>query len=211
LKKNQWKKAREIIFYAKKGAPNIPVSVKIRLGYKEDLLDEFLPELLKEEPAVITIHLRTRNEMSKVPAKWERIKDAIKIRDNLNSKTLIFGNGDIKDPKHAIEIYKKTNCDGIMIGRGIFGKPWLFENLSKIKKGKKIHKEISVKDRLSALVEHTKLFEKLLPHKNFYIMKKHYKAYCEGFFGAKDLRIKLMETNSAREVEEIIRLFLNRK
>ncbi|MEK7504752.1 MAG: tRNA-dihydrouridine synthase family protein, partial [Patescibacteria group bacterium] len=130
--------AREIIRAAKRGVisganygtPPIPVSVKTRLGYNKDELDPpaggWLPELLAEEPAVITIHARTRKEMSKVPARWHRIGDAVKIRDSLASSTLIFGNGDLRDLADAREKILETNADGAMLGRAIFGNPWLF-------------------------------------------------------------------------------------
>lgn len=195
------KLARELIRAAKEGAPNIPVSVKTRLGYNKDELETWLPELLQEEPAVITIHARTRKEMSKVPARWERIKDAVKIRDELGSKTLIFGNGDVVGLEDAKKRVEETGCDGVMIGRGIFGNPWRFnKNIDR-------DKDVSIKERLFVMVEHTKLFEELLSHKNFSIMKKHYKAYVDGFDGAKDLRLKLMEANNSEEVGEIVKNF----
>ena len=84
-----------------------------------------------------------------------------------------------------------------MLGRAIFGTPWLFSNSQEY--------ENDVAQRLQIMLEHTKLFEELLGDiKNFAIMKKHFKAYCEGFPGAKELRIKLMETRNAAEVEKII-------
>ncbi len=89
-----------------------------------------------------------------------------------------------------------------MIGRGIFGNPWCFSD-------KKVL-ELPVKERLQVMVEHAKLFEKLLGDvKNFAIMKKHFKAYVSGWDGAKELRVKLMETNTAGEVDEIVKKYLN--
>jgi nifR3 family TIM-barrel protein len=193
--------AKEIIRAAKKGAPSIPVSVKTRLGYNEDQLEEWLPELLKEEPAVVTLHARTRKEMSKVPARWERVKRAVEIRDELGSETLIIGNGDVISLKDAEEKVKETGCDGVMIGRGIFGNPWRFN--------KEVDREdISIEERLKVMLEHTELFEKNLSHKSFAVMKKHYKAYIDGFPGAKELRIKLMETQSFDEVREVVEEFI---
>ncbi len=205
------KLAREIIRSAKLGVGGkIPVSVKTRLGYNKDELETWLPELLAEEPAVITIHARTRKEMSKVPARWERIKRAVEIRNDLKSQTLIFGNGDLRDLADARTKIAETGADGAMLGRAIFGNPWLFANLAQEKLGSQIeHPPVadrpSLQERLRVMVEHTKLFEELLgPHKNFSIMKKHYKAYVNGFDGASELRAKLMETNSASEVEGIV-------
>ncbi len=197
-------KARAIIRAAKKGAGDLPVTVKTRLGYNEDQLEEWLPKLLKEEPAVITVHARTRKELSKVPARWERVKRAVEIRDELNSQTLIFGNGDVESIEHAEQLVKETGADGVMLGRAIFGNPWLFHP-------EKDLSNVSLEERLSVMVEHTKLFEELLPHKNFAVMKKHYKAYCNGFPGAKDLRMDLMATEHSTEVETIVKKFLAKK
>jgi nifR3 family TIM-barrel protein len=186
--------AAKIIKAAKEGAGKLPVSVKTRIGYNRDELEKWLTALLMAEPAVITIHARTRKEMSKVPANWDTIKRAVEIRNNLKSNTLIIGNGDVVDLKDAIKKANETGADGIMLGRAVFGNPWLFN---------KNKKNISVKEKLSAMIEHTKLYEKILPHKNFATMKKHFKAYISGWNGAKELRIKLMKAKDAREVEQI--------
>lgn len=197
------KLARKIIKAAKKGAKGLPISVKTRLGYNKDQLEEWLPQLLKAKPAVITIHCRTRKEMSKVPARWERITRAVEIRNAMKkSETLIFGNGDVMSLEDAHDRAKETGCDGIMVGRGIFGNPWFFNN--EIDRDK----DVSITERLEVMVEHTKLYEKLLPHKNFAIMKKHYKAYVEGFDGARELRAKLFEANNSEEIEKIVQDFL---
>lgn len=194
-------RAREIIRAAKRGAGDLPVTVKTRLGYNQDQLEEWLPEILAEEPAVVTVHARTRKEMSKVPARWERVKRAVEIRNELGSKTLIFGNGDALSLADAHAKVTATGADGVMLGRAIFGNPWLFHPEKDIS-------NVSLEERLSVLVEHTKLFEELLPHKSFAIMKKHYKAYVNGFPGAVELRAELMEAVDATAVENIISAFL---
>ena len=191
--------AQEIVRAAKEGAGSLPVSVKTRVGWHRNELETLLPALLEAEPAVITIHARTRNEMSRVPARWEYIRRAVEIRNEHESNTLVFGNGDVPSVADALQKAKETGCDGVMIGRAIFGNPWLFA---------KYPPPILPKDRLEVLVEHTKLFEELLPHKKFAIMKKHYKAYVTGWDGAKELRAKLMEAKDAREVEEIVENYL---
>jgi tRNA-dihydrouridine synthase len=133
--------------------------------------------------------------MSLVPARWEHIQRAVEIRNDLGSDTLIFGNGDVASAADARRKASETGCDGVMIGRAIFGNPWLFA---------KHPVQILPSDKLDALVEHTKLFEQLLPHKNLAIMKKHFKAYVAGWDGAKELRIRLMSAKNASEVESII-------
>ncbi len=192
--------AKEIIESAIKGANGLPISIKTRLGYNKDELETWLPELLSLNISAITVHGRTRKEMSLVPAKWDRIKRAVEIRNELKSKVLIIGNGDVIDLADAKKKAKESGVDGVMLGRAIFGNPWLFN--------KKI-KKVSDKKRLEVLVEHTKLFEKIFKKtKNFAIMKKHFKAYCSDFQGAKELRIKLMEAKNAKEVESLVKIWL---
>jgi len=213
------KRAREIIRETKRGAGNVPVSVKTRIGYNKNEMSTWLPEILAEEPSAITIHARTRKEMSKVDAHWEEVTHAVKIRDEMESKTLIIGNGDVKDMDDARKKAAESGADGIMLGRAIFGNPWLFANPPLIKL---IRRRTSnqfnqwggsrvptTKEKLRVMIEHTKLFEERCDHKNFAVMKKHYKAYVNGFEGAKELRIKLMEAKDAKEVEFIVSKFLN--
>ena len=194
------------------GGMSIPISIKTRLGYNTDILEEWLPELLAEKPAAVTLHARTRKEMSKVPARWERVKRAVEIRDELRSGTLILGNGDVVSLADAHQKVRETVADGIMLGRAIFGNPWLFaggkrSDLKSVERSDL--KEPSIEVKLRVLVEHAKLFEELLGgNKSFAIMKKHFKAYAEGFVGAKELRMKLMEADSLEEAEEIIGNFL---
>ncbi|TSC67261.1 MAG: tRNA-dihydrouridine synthase [Parcubacteria group bacterium Gr01-1014_73] len=189
--------ARELIRAAKEGAGKLPVSVKTRIGYNKNELNSWLSELLAEEPAAIIIHARTRKEMSNVPARWEHIREAVAIRDKLGSQTLIIGNGDVIDLADAERKVKESGADGAMLSRAFFGKPDLLT-------------EKPQESRLEILLEHAKLFDKLLSkHKSFAVMKKHFKAYVSGFSGAKELRVKLMATKNAAEVEKIVSDFLN--
>ncbi|MBP9748397.1 MAG: tRNA-dihydrouridine synthase [Candidatus Pacebacteria bacterium] len=190
--------AKEIILATKRGAGNIPVSVKTRIGFSKVELETWIPAILETSPAVLTVHLRTVKEMSLVPAHWELMKRVVEIRDEMKSDTLIFGNGDVLDLKDAQLKVAETGCDGIMLGRAIFGNPWLFTG-----------KVPTLEEKLKVMIEHTKLFEKVLsPHKNFALMKKHYKAYVNNFDGAKELRVKLMEAENATEIENITNDFL---
>lgn len=192
--------AQEIIRETIRGAGKLPVSVKTRIGYSKNQLAEWLPCLLEAEPAAITIHARTRKEISLVPARWEHIAEAVKIRDAAGSKTLILGNGDVGSREDGLRKIKETGADGVMVGRGLFGNPWFFKPAF----------TPTIADKLNALVEHVRFFDELLvEHKSFDIMKKHFKAYVAGFKGAKELRIKLMETKNSTEVEKIVREYLN--
>jgi nifR3 family TIM-barrel protein len=194
--------AREIMRAAKSGAPDIPLSVKTRIGYDTETLDTWLPELLAEEPAAVILHLRTRKEMSAVPAHWELMPRAVQIRNNLKSKTLILGNGDIVDMADAHTKVAASGCDGAMLGRAIYGNPWLFAaaNNPEHRRG-----AVTRQEKILALIEHLKLFEELLGDTtNYSTMKKHFKAYISGWDHAKDLRVRLMETTSTNEAIAIL-------
>lgn len=198
-----FKKAQDLIRAAQEGARDagkeLPVSVKTRLGFDTDILEEWLPALLLAEPAVVTIHARTRKEMSDVPARWERVRRAVEIAKG--SGTLIIGNGDVQDIAEARELAAKTGVDGVMLGRAIFGNPWLFDET----KG-----AVSVEEKLLVMVEHTKLYEELFSGvKGFDSMRKHYVAYVSGFPRAKELRVRLMSAKNASEVAKEVESFLS--
>ena len=188
--------AVELIYAAKQGAGKLPVSVKTRIGYNKSELETWVRVLLKTKIAALTIHARTRKEMSKVPAHFEEVKRAVDIRNALESESLIIGNGGIIDLEEAGERIQETGADGMMLGKAIFGNPSLFSNSRELENKEDI---AVIRKTLMLMLEHTKLFDELLPHKNFSIMKKHYKAYINGFDGAKELRVKLMETKNGGE------------
>src|SRR3989344_92346 len=210
--KNAQKVILAVMEGAKKDGKNLPVSVKTRIGYNKNEIETWIPALLEVNPAVITVHARTRKEMSLVPAQWEHVKRVVEIRNGFSDKsgkksqTFIFGNGDVADLNDALLRVEETGCDGVMLGRAIFGKPYLFNHSRELdnREDTQTRKKI-----LKIMVEHTKLFEKLLPHKSFSIMKKHYKAYVNGWEGAKELRIKLMDAKDVKEVSKIVDAYLN--
>ena len=192
------KLARELVRAAK--TSGLPVSLKTRIGYIKDELEEWLPELLAEEPAAITLHARTRKEMSDTPARWDRIARAVEIRDSLGSKTLIIGNGDVEDIADARAKAADTKCDGVMLGRAIFGNPWLFAAPHN-----DIVSRYAPRARIEALLEHLALFDELLAGTTSYAtMKKHFKAYISGWSGAKELRAKLMDTENTNEAMDLL-------
>ncbi|MBI2100685.1 MAG: tRNA-dihydrouridine synthase [Candidatus Vogelbacteria bacterium] len=200
------KLAREIIAAAKQTvAGKLPVSVKTRIGYVRDELDTWLPELLAEGPAAITIHARTRAEMSKAPARWERVARAVAIRDGMESKTLIIGNGDVVNLEEAAARAAETGADGIMLGRAIIGNPFLFSNLRFDLK----NPPRSNLKKVKIMIEHAKLFEAVLGDiKNFAIMRKHFKHYVSGFIGAVELRQELMDSPNATTVARAVDKYL---
>lgn len=191
--------AVELIATAK-AATTLPVSVKTRVGYNTEVLDTWLPMLIKAEPAAITLHLRTRKEMSLVPAHWELMTRAVAIRNALGSAIPLLGNGDVTDLEDAKQKITATGCDGVMIGRGMFGNPWVFSRSGN-------EPGASLDEKLEALSELAYAFEALKPAKHFAILKKHIKAFVTGFDGAAELRHKLMETQSAAELKQVIDTF----
>lgn len=192
---------QELVKAAKAGAPNLPVSVKIRVGDTKLDWESWISNLLLSEPAAIAIHLRTRKEMSKVAAHWELMPKIVKFihaNTSLENRPKILGNGDVENIEEAKEKIAQTGADGVMFGRAIFGNPWLFAG-----------KVPSIQEKMQAMIEHTQIFEDHFSGiKNFEIMKKHYKAYAADFDGAKELRIELMAAKSAAEVKSIAEKFL---
>ncbi len=194
------KNALTVLEAAREGS-GLPVSIKTRIGYNKIDINGWISFLLEQKLPALTVHLRTRKEMSDVPAHWELMPEIVKLRDKISPHTLIIGNGDVVSIEDARKKVKETGCDGVMIGRGIFGNPRFFSATA----------DISVPDKLNVLVEHAKLFEKLLGGvKNFAIMKKHFKAYVSGWDGAKELRVKLMETENASQVQKIIKDYISK-
>ena len=193
--------AGSIIEATIKGAGGLPVSVKTRLGYsKTDEMETWVSHLLKFDIAALALHARTKQEKSKVPAHWEFITEAVKLRNRLQSKVLILGNGDVKSRQEGLDRIAQTGCDGVMVGRGAFGSPWFF---------RPDNHQPTINERLSVMLEHAELFQKYFDGiKSFVIMRKHFKAYASGFDGAAELRAKLMETKNLEETKAIIEQFL---
>ena len=229
------KLAKEIILAAKRGASDemgkqiIPVSIKTRLGYNK-IDDEWIKTILKARPDAVTFHLRTRKEMSEAPAHWEEMKKIMALARELadqsgGERTIIIGNGDVASVEQGRELAQKYGVDGVMIGRGAFGQPWLFNPLASLVRrttsGALEVALLTIEARLQIMLEHSKIFAKLyLPGKtndklfnghtkNFAVMRKHFKAYVAGFKGATALRAKLMSAENPTEVEKIINDFLS--
>jgi tRNA-dihydrouridine synthase len=188
--------AVELIQAAKAGG--IPVSVKTRLGYKDVAeYKEWLTTILKQDIANLSIHLRTRNEMSVAPAHWEMIPEIKALRDEIAPQTKLTINGDILDRQMGMELYEKYGIDGIMIGRGIFKNPFAFE---------KEAREHSPKEHLDLLRLQLDLQDQYadqLP-RSMSGLHRFFKIYVKGFKGAAELRNKLMNTKTTAEVREIL-------
>ena len=175
----------------------LPVSVKTRLGYAYvDEWREWLTTILRQDIVNLTIHLRTKKEMSKVAAHYELIDEIVKLRDEIAPQTLLTINGDIRDREHGLEIARKhPGVNGIMIGRGVFSDPFCFRES---KTDADNHKE----ELLALLNYHLDLFDSYQPTlgRPFETLKRFFKIYIRDFDGAKELREKLMHTTTTDEV-----------
>ncbi|QFN24960.1 tRNA-dihydrouridine synthase [Staphylococcus aureus] len=188
--------AAEIIQATKAGG--LPVSVKTRLGYYEiDEWKDWLKHVFEQDIANLSIHLRTRKEMSKVDAHWELIEAIKNLRDEIAPNTLLTINGDIPDRKTGLELAEKHGIDGVMIGRGIFHNPFAFE---------KEPREHTSKELLDLLRLHLSLFNKYEKDeiRQFKSLRRFFKIYVRGIRGASELRHQLMNTQSIAEARALL-------
>ena len=180
-------------------AGKIPVSVKTRLGFSEIDLS-WHTSLLGLKLNMLTIHARTRKEMSKVPPHWDSVAEIVSLRDQLAPNTKIVGNGDIKNRQEGLELANRLNLDGIMIGRGVFSDPYCFAAQSP-------WPEMSAAQKIELFRKHLNLHAKTWTdgERRFEPLKKFAKVYINGFPGANELRAKVMETHSVEEALEVIK------
>ena len=191
--------AAQLIEAAKAGG--LPVSVKTRIGYTEmSEMEEWISHLLHQDIANLSVHLRTRKEMSKVDAHWEVIPKIIALRDQIAPQTLITINGDIPDRQTGEELAEKYGVDGIMIGRGIFKNPYAFE------KDPREHTEKELIGLLRLQLDLQDHYSEIIP-RSITGLHRFFKIYIKGFPGANDLRVQLMNTKSTDEVREILETF----
>ena len=177
-----------------------PVSVKTRLGTKQ--IDSSWPEfLLNLKLNMLTIHGRTVKEMSKVPAHWDEIGRVRQMRDSLSPTTLLVGNGDVMNRKQGLDLAIEHKLDGIMVGRGIFHDPYLFAENSP-------WEQMSQEERKALYAKHVKLFVETWGEsgqRRLATLNKFCKIYIQNFDGAKELREKLMNAQTADELLTLLR------
>lgn len=190
--------AADLIQAAKAGG--LPVSVKTRLGYASlDEWRDWLTHVFEQDIANLSIHLRTRKEMSKGNAHWEMISEIKKLRDEIAPQTLLTINGDIPDRETGLKLVEEYGVDGVMIGRGVFHNPYAFE---------KVPKEHSSKELLDLFRLHLDLFDRYSAMeeepRSFRPLRRFFKIYVRGIRGASDLRVKLMETETTNEARALL-------
>ena len=192
----------EIIQAAKAGG--LPVSVKTRLGYSNlDEWRDWLSHIFKQDIANLSIHLRTKKEMSKADAHWELIPEIKKLRDEIAPNTLLTINGDIPDRATGLKLVEQYGVDGVMIGRGVFTNPFAFE---------KEPREHSVEEFINLLFLQLDLhdkYEKEIGPRPFKPLHRFFKIYIRGFSGASELRNQIMNTKSTEEARHVVKEFFD--
>jgi len=176
----------------------IPVSVKTRVGYDQPVVEEWIPTLLETKPVAIAIHGRTLKQQYSGQSNWDEIHKAAKLCKNTN--TIILGNGDAENYEQAMEKIQKYEVDGVLIGRGSFGNPFVFQP-----KSAELLEQHNI---FEIALEHCRLYEKTYgdsPRYQFMPMRKHLGWYVKGIEGARDIRVELFQTNNSREVETIFK------
>ncbi len=194
--------AKEIIKQTKKGMnKDLSISVKTRLGYNQVDLS-WIEFLLSQKIDYLTIHARTKKEMSKVPAHYQYFADIIKLRDKIYKKTKIIANGDILNYKQGINLIKKYKLDGVMIGRGILQDPFGFSPNSP-------WESYATNQKIKLFQKHINLFEKYWKDKKpIVLLNKFCKVYINNFDGAKDIRLNLMKSNTSTELKSNLKKIL---
>lgn len=196
---NNPKLAAEIIKATKKGAGGLPISIKTRIGFSEIDLS-WIEFILKQDVAVLTVHLRTVSELSKVPAHWDLMSEIVKLRNQIAPETLIVGNGDLKTYEEIEEKFDTYKCDGFMLGRGIFQNPWIFNRKIDIEK-------ITVKERFDLFLRHIDFFDATWSEKNPAFLKKFCKTYLNNFSDAAIVREKIMECRTTKEMRNVLKAY----
>jgi tRNA-dihydrouridine synthase len=193
--------AKELYLAAKEAANGIPVSIKTRIGFKKKQTESWIATLLELKPPALTVHARTAKQLSNYPADWDEILKSVELKNSISPDTIVIGNGDVSSQADCLHKHKTYQVDGLMIGRGIFKNPFIFN----FKDGVTDIDQLSSHDRIALLKKHTDFFKLCWQDKKPYaILKKYFKIYIANFAGASELRAKLMETSSIDEAVSIL-------
>ncbi|MBI3811875.1 MAG: tRNA-dihydrouridine synthase [Nitrospirae bacterium] len=185
----------------------IPVSLKTRLGYDRIVIDDWIPALLSEAPAAITLHGRTLAQRYRGDADWDAIARAAEIARD--SGTLILGNGDIRSTATAVRRIRETGVNGVLIGRAAMGNPWIFKACDSIRSAVRtgeapLAPSVSTAEKLAVALEHAELFDRTRGERSFRIVRKFLSSYCRGFENASELRQRLIRVDTLQELEAIL-------
>ncbi len=192
----------ELIQATKEGGNGLPVSVKTRIGFNNEEIEEWIGFLLRQNIDALTIHLRTVSELSKVPARWEYMPKIVALKNSIAPQTKIIGNGDVQTIEEGKEKTEKYKPDGIMYGTAIFSNPWLFNTQIDVSK-------ITPREKMALFLQHINLFKaEYGSKKNFFILKKYCKIYIQGFDNAAKIREAIMIIKNIDQMESEIKKFI---
>ncbi|MEP6493000.1 MAG: tRNA dihydrouridine synthase DusB [bacterium] len=186
---------------------SLPVTCKIRSGWNEEMRDPVTIALRCQDAGVraIALHPRTRTQMYSGSARWEEIAAVTQALD-----IPVLGNGDIKSPEDAIRMWRATGCAGIMIARGSFGQPWIFNQTRDLLEGRPMRPDPTVEERFAIALEHARMANDYEPDRRGAAIefRKHLGWYCKGLPGSAELRKQLHAVTSLAEVEGIFEDYL---
>ncbi|MGE3979144.1 MAG: tRNA dihydrouridine synthase, partial [Nitrospira sp.] len=195
----------------------VPLSVKTRLGYDSVTVERWVEQLLREQPAVISLHGRTLRQMYRGSADWSAIGRAVALVKGTG--TLLLGNGDIQSLDDIAVRVRETGVDGVLVGRGVLGAPWFFRSKEQARMRTHGMKDIdigrdpggvSLSERFAVLVDHAQQFQSLVGEKQFYRMRKHLGWYCKGFPHAASLRAQMVRVSSVEALHALLSDFHDR-
>jgi nifR3 family TIM-barrel protein len=188
-------------------ATHLPVTCKIRSGWNEEMRDPVTIGLRCQDAGarVLALHPRTRTQMYSGNARWEEIAAVVDALD-----IPVLGNGDIKTAEDAIRMHQQTNCAGIMIARGSYGQPWIFDQVKDLLAGRAKRPTPSVADRFAVALDHARMVMdyETDPRGAAIEFRKHLGWYSKGIHGGAELRKKLFAVTSFEEVEGIFADYL---
>jgi tRNA-dihydrouridine synthase len=185
------------------------VSVKTRVGYNQVQIDEWIPLLLSEGIAALTVHARTRKDLSLVPAQWDYLKQVVAIRDRIAPETVIIGNGDVTTPESAAMMFEETGCAGVSIGRGAFYNPWIFLHTREFLQMGVVPPEPSFEERIRVMCRHldlmVEIFGEVLGCRMF---RKVAPWYSKRFGPANEFNKKVVQVSSKAEFHKLLENYL---
>jgi len=188
-------------------ATSLPVTCKIRSGWNEEMRDPVSIALRCQDAGarVLTLHPRTRTQMYSGSARWDEIAAVAAALE-----IPVLGNGDIKSPGDAIRMWRQTGCAGIMIARGSFGQPWIFDQTRDLLEGRAMRPDPPVEERFAVALDHARMANDYEPDRRGAAIefRKHLGWYVKGLPGSADLRKRLHAVESLGEVEGIFEDYL---
>jgi tRNA-dihydrouridine synthase len=195
----------------------VPLSVKTRLGYEDVTVEAWIEQLLLEKPSVISLHGRTLKQMYRGTADWSAIaRAAVLIK---GTGTMLLGNGDVQNLEEARVRVRETGVDGVLVGRGALGAPWLFRSKERFRACSQgtdetertlcLAETVSLDERFTVLRDHAHQFHTMFGERQFYRMRKHLGWYCKGFPHAAALRARMVRVSSVEELNQVLSDFQN--